>query len=207
MEGLWLGLGLGLAAGLSPGPLLTLVLTSTLQRGVGAGLRVASAPLVTDLPIVAVALFAAGQAPEHWFHGLSIFGGVFVLYLGWSTWREARDAELVPEATSSAAEARKDLWSGALVNVLSPHPWLFWLGLGGPQTVRLWRESGWWSAAAFLGLFYVALVGSKAILALVVAGGRHRLSDLWYRRILKICGLVLAALGIGLAVEGLRPLL
>jgi threonine/homoserine/homoserine lactone efflux protein len=36
MELMLVGLGLGLAAGVSPGPLLTLVVSSTLARGFGA---------------------------------------------------------------------------------------------------------------------------------------------------------------------------
>ena len=38
-----MGLGLGLAAGISPGPLLALLISSTLERGFGAGLRVIAA--------------------------------------------------------------------------------------------------------------------------------------------------------------------
>ena len=59
---------LGFGAGISPGPLLTLVLTSTLQRGFGAGLRVALAPLLTDAPIVILAVAVVGsiQAAVTW---------------------------------------------------------------------------------------------------------------------------------------------
>ncbi len=50
------GAFLGLSAGWSPGPLLTLVITETLRSGIGAGFRVAFAPLITDTPIILVAL-------------------------------------------------------------------------------------------------------------------------------------------------------
>jgi threonine/homoserine/homoserine lactone efflux protein len=43
----------GLSAGLSPGPLMTLVIAETLKRGIPAGIRIAVAPLITDLPIIA----------------------------------------------------------------------------------------------------------------------------------------------------------
>ncbi len=56
MELVLIGLGLGLAAGVSPGPLLTLVVSSTLARGFGAGLRVALAPVLTDAPIIVLAI-------------------------------------------------------------------------------------------------------------------------------------------------------
>ncbi len=44
-----------------------------------------------------------------------------------------------------------------------------------------WRR-GPWFAAAFLTGFYALLVGSKVVLAWVVARGRHRLGDVWRRR-------------------------
>ena len=58
------GLTLGFAAGISPGPLMTLVITRTLERGLGAGLRVAVAPLLTDLPIIAASLIFFAALPS-----------------------------------------------------------------------------------------------------------------------------------------------
>ncbi len=79
---LLLGLSLGLGAGLSPGPLLTLVITATLERGFGAGLRVALAPFITDLPIILATLLFLNSLPEVAVVGLTLAGGLFVLYLG-----------------------------------------------------------------------------------------------------------------------------
>lgn len=212
MEALIVGLSLGLAAGISPGPLLALVIGSTLQRGFGAGARVAASPLVTDLPIVIIAIGVAGTVPETVLHAMTLVGGAFVVWLGIGTVRDAGGrVELVAEGAAADPVARrrdllrKDLWSGALVNFLSPHPWLFWLGIGGPLTVGLWRrDEPWaaWGAAGFLFLFYVGLVGSKIVLAALVARGRHRLSTDGYRRLLAVCGWALVGLGLWLAVSG-----
>ncbi len=51
------GILLGLSAGVAPGPLLTLVVSETLSGGVGAGVRVALSPLLSDLPIILFAVF------------------------------------------------------------------------------------------------------------------------------------------------------
>jgi len=64
-----MGLGLGLAAGASPGPLLTLVVSSTLARGFGAGLRVALAPVLTDAPIGTQLQREAAAADLRWLLG------------------------------------------------------------------------------------------------------------------------------------------
>jgi threonine/homoserine/homoserine lactone efflux protein len=56
---------LGLAAGFSPGPLTVLVIGETLRHGLRSSLQVATAPILTDIPIIllivyAVMLFQAG---------------------------------------------------------------------------------------------------------------------------------------------------
>ena len=52
IEFLALGAFLGLASGISPGPLLTITISETLQHGKWEGIKVAISPLITDLPIV-----------------------------------------------------------------------------------------------------------------------------------------------------------
>lgn len=216
MEALWIGLSLGLVAGFSPGPLLTLVIASTLQRGTTAGLRVAAAPLVTDLPIVLLSIWLAGAVPERLLHGLALVGGAFVIYLGTEIWRDAAATSLsdiragergVVQADSEPTDSQpgaKELWQASLVNLLSPHPWLFWIGIGGPQTVGLWRQSGAGAAVGFLFLFYFGLVGSKMLIAIAMGQGRSVLGDAAYRRILQTCAVVMWLLGAWLMVDGLR---
>ena len=194
---LLLGLSLGLGAGLSPGPLLTLVITATLERGFGAGLRVALAPFVTDLPIILVTLLFLNSLPDVAVVGLTLAGGLFVLYLGVETVRAAPNATL---ATDSSLGSQQDLWKGALVNMLSPHPWLFWLTVGGPLVLQLGQRS-LVSAGLFLAGFYGLLVGSKIFVAWAIASGRRYLSERWYRRLLALAGLALIALGLLLAYQ------
>ncbi len=196
MDAVWatlvLGITLGFGAGISPGPLLTLVITTTLERGFGAGLRVALAPMLTDVPIVALVLLTLNMLPSWALMGLSVAGGLFVIYLGVETWRSA------PAATLSAqtdAPGRQDLWRGALVNLLSPHPWLFWIGVGGPLLLAAWGHSLWHGLAFLLG-FYGLLIGSKIVLAWAVGRGRTRLGTRWFRRLLYGGGALLIGMGV-----------
>ena len=89
MSELLLGISLGFAAGISPGPLSALVVTTALQRGVWAGVRVAIAPLLTDLPVVALSVLAVGAFPAGGLSYLAAAGGVFVIFLGLDTYRKA----------------------------------------------------------------------------------------------------------------------
>ena len=108
------GLLLGLSAGLAPGPLLALVITQTMRGGARAGVIVAVAPLLTDVPIVGICLVLvgviAGTGSAAALGAISLVGGLFVAWLAFDTWRaEAPEATAVaaeaPEATAVAAEA------------------------------------------------------------------------------------------------------
>lgn len=189
MSELLLGISLGFAAGISPGPLSALVVTTALQRGVAAGVRVAIAPLLTDLPVVALSVLAVGVFPTRLLPYLAAAGGVFVIFLGIDTYRKAPRASFDERGPDP-----RDLRRGFVTNILSPHPWLFWLGVGGPLLVSAW-DRGTVPAVAFLLGFYGLLVGSKLFLAWGVAHGRGVLSLPWYRRVLAGSGWLLVLLG------------
>ncbi len=198
IEALLTGWGLGLAAGISPGPLLTLVITATLERGLGAGWRVASAPLWSDAPVILVSLWLVSSLPSKFLAGLGLLGGGLVVFLGLEAlWRARRPLILAPPSGGG----RRDILTGVLVNLLSPAPWLFWLTVGGPLSVALWRQSAG-HGLAFGVSFYAALVGTKGGLAVLVASGRHRLEGRGYRIVLALCGLLMVGLGIALAIQG-----
>ncbi|MCU0588180.1 MAG: LysE family transporter [Syntrophobacteraceae bacterium] len=195
------GILLGLSAGFSPGPLLALVISQTIRHGLREGVKVAMAPLVTDLPIILVSFLVlrrlAGSEPL--LGVISLAGGVFVLRLAVDSLRAGVVSTQLP------ALSPRSLGRGALVNLLSPHPYLFWLTVGAPLMVKAWDESPPASAAFLVG-FYLCLIGSKVLLAILSgkygsrAGGRLRQ---WIPRFLGALLLIFAAL---LFSEGLHLL-
>jgi threonine/homoserine/homoserine lactone efflux protein len=192
MNGLLLGISLGFGAGIAPGPLLALVMTTTLQRGLLAGVRVALSPLLTDAPIILLCVLVLRSLPPGFHDLISFIGGFFVIYLGIDGLREARHATL--EIDAAADSGARDLLRGALVNALSPHPWLFWLGVGAPQLVDAWKQSPT-NAFAFLLGFFVLLIGCKIGIASGLAFGRRWLTLPLYRGLLTIGGLALLVAG------------
>lgn len=199
MELMLVGLGLGLAAGVSPGPLLTLVVSSTLARGFGAGLRVALAPVLTDAPIILLAILVLRDLPSAWLAWIGALGGCVVIYLGVGTLRSPlHDRESDQEASGSSL----DLWRGAVVNLLNPHPWIFWTTVQGPMLIRGWRRDPV-TAVVFVIVFYMAIVGSKIAIAWLVARGRHALTDRWYRGLLMGCGTLLIGMGLWLVFQAI----
>ena len=195
------GLVMGVTAGLAPGPLLTLVVSETLQHGISAGVKIALAPIISDAPIVIAILLVMGQVSNfNDFVGvLSLLGGFYVLYI-------AYDSARFKESTNHNAGARtKSITKGVLANVLSPHPYLFWLAVGAPTIIKSASVSSI-APALFIAGFYLPLVGSKVLLAFLVGKYRDVLNGKWYKNIMRFLSLLLVVFAAFLFIDGLKLL-
>jgi len=83
------GITLGLSAGLSPGPLNTLIISHSLRYGTRAGLKVAMAPFITDVPIVLLSVFVMAQLRDSKsaFGLISMVGAAVLFYLAYESFR------------------------------------------------------------------------------------------------------------------------
>jgi threonine/homoserine/homoserine lactone efflux protein len=211
ISALLLGISYGFVLGVSPGPLLGLVLTQSLQHGWRAGSLVALAPLLTDLPIIVVSVLVIKRLPPQALDWLAVMGGVFVLYLAIETVRGAlrlKDSAAASDADATSGTATwRVLGRAVMTNALSPHPYLFWAVAGAQLIVRSSDAAGLAGAAAFLVGFYGLLVGMKLLLAQIAGHSRGRLGGRAYRGVLISSGLLLGALGALLLGEGAQALL
>ncbi len=190
---------LGLSAGFAPGPLLTLVVSETLRHGTRSGLKVALVPLITDLPIIILTLFILRQLSGFnlVMAAISGLGGLVVLFLGIKALRTGTTPEINPAPPKIGA-----LFKGIAVNFLSPHPYLFWLSVGGPLMIKA-GEHSLAAAAGFILSFYAMLVGAKLGMAVLIGKSRSFLSGPLYVLIVKGLGLLLILLALALFREGL----
>ena len=195
---LTMGAVFGLTAGISPGPLLTLVISETLRHNKTEGVKIAVAPLITDIPIVLLTIFILSKmASSDFVLGIiSILGGFFIAYLGYDSIK-SRGIEIDIQNLKP-----KSIRKGIIVNILSPHPYIFWLMVGAPITVKAYQANPF-AAFAFIIAFYLLLVGSKISIALVVDRSRAFLKNKVFIWTLRILGLVLMILAILLIKEGL----
>lgn len=198
---LGMGIVLGLSAGFAPGPLLTLVVAETLQHGLKSGLKVAFAPLLTDLPIVLLVLLILQQLAdfEPLLGIIALVGSVFLVLLAWQNFSVTRlQVPVVPPVA-------KSLRKGVLTNFLSPHPYLFWLSVGGP-TISGALNVHWLAALSFVGGFYFCLVGAKVLLAVLTGRARGLIEGRWYRLVMRLLGGLLLVMAGLLAYDGLQLL-
>ena len=188
----------GLSGGLSPGPLLTLVVSETLARGRNAGLAVSLSPLITDGPIIAAAVFLLGRIEnsESALGAISLAGGALLVSYGLAGLRGAAVEFEEEEQEKSNRKVRASLAKGVSLNFLNPNPYLFWLTIGTPLLLEA-HTTGWTASIGFLLVFYTYLVGSKCVLAVLVAHSRSVLRGrayIWANRILAVALLAFAAI-------------
>ena len=197
------GVGFGFAAGTSPGPLQTFIISVTLSRGWRRGIIITFAPLVTDAPIIFLMTVILNKLPNDVIRGIQIVGGVFVLWLAWSTWQSLRAGVLIGhDSKDNDIEKSHILLRAAAINVLSPGPYIFWSSVTGPVLIEGFRQSIW-HGAAFLASFYgVFLV---IMWTMVLAFDRlRRLDERLTRGVLIVSIMILALLGFGLLIQGLE---
>jgi threonine/homoserine/homoserine lactone efflux protein len=196
-----IGTILGLSAGFAPGPLLTLVISETLQHDIKSGVKVALAPIITDLPIIMLTLLILAKLTN--FHDIlgiiSLIGGFVILFMGCESIR-TKGIELNLQETES-----KSLTKGILANALNPHPYLFWFSVGAPIMTKAMRQ-GIIEPLAFISCFYVFLVGSKILTALLVGRSKSFLGGNVYIYTMRFLGLVLCILAVALFRDGLKLL-
>ena len=198
---LTIGTVLGLSAGFAPGPLLTLVISETLQHDIKSGIKVALAPIITDLPIILLTLVILSKLSN--FHNIigiiSLIGGCFILFMGYESictkGVELNLQEIKP----------KSLTKGILANTLNPHPYLFWFSVGAPTMTKAMSQNIR-APLAFIISFYVFLVGSKIVLAILIGKSKSFFIDNVYIYTMRFLGLILCALSIVLFHDGFKLL-
>lgn len=193
------GTVLGLSAGLAPGPLLALVVVETLEHDWRAGVKVACAPLLTDLPIILVVLFVLAQLSQVNI-GLGVISTAGAVLLLFMAYKSLRSSQISLDRENRPA---RSLSKGVLVNFLSPHPYLFWLTVGGPLVMKGWVQSPF-SALVFIGTFYLFLIGTKISLALLAERSKVLLEGRLYLFVMRFLGLLLGLLALTLFRDALR---
>ena len=178
---------LGLSAGFSPGPLFALVLSQTLQHGIKEGCKVALAPLITDLPLIIISVYLLKQLVDFTplLGCISLLGALYLLQMAYGTFRCGLSGR------SFEGTAPQSLGRGMLVNVLSPHPYLFWISVGAPTILKGASGGNPLPALAFVVAFLGSLVGAKMVLAVLVGNSRRFLAGRLYHSIMRCLGLLL----------------
>lgn len=197
----------GFSGALMPGPLLTVVISGSAQRGFWQGeTLVLGHALAEALIVVALAAGLSRLLKRSWVAGLiGLLGGAFLLWMGSDIVRSAWQGIVSLEQTTGA-DTRVylgPLITGIVVSISNPY-WIAWWATVGASYVTMSLERG----SLGLGSFYFGHILSDvswySLVAFLVIKGRALLSQSVYRLILLVCGLFLVALSIYFIYSGIN---
>jgi len=185
------GISYGFAATVQPGPFQTFIISQTLKNGWRHTLPAALSPLISDGPIIALMLLILKQVPDSLRQVLYIAGGLFILYLAWSTFITWHSFDV--DAQITVQPNQMSLFKAVLMNVLSPGPYMFWGLVTGPILLRGWSESPARGIGFLAGFYGVLVTGLAGIILLF--GTARQLGPRVNRTMLGISALALAGFG------------
>jgi len=193
------GISLGFVAGISPGPLLILVINETIKYNRKEGIKMSLVPLLSDLPIVLLSLLVILKLSDSGIllGVISFMGAGFLIYLAIENMRVK-----LPEINLSNIKTRT-FKKGVVANLLSPHPYLFWMLVGAPITIKAYNES-FLASVLFIAGFYVFIVGTKIMVAYLSDKSKKILSSKSYIVIVKVLGFILLLFSIILIKDGFK---
>lgn len=192
---------------LVPGPSVLFIVGRAFALGRGAAMRTVLGNLAGVLVLVLAVSIGIGALLERMSAALlvlKIVGGLYLIWLGWTAFRERGDldvqADLTPDAGGSAlVEMRQGFWVG----LTNPKALIFFAAIL-PQFVTAGSANPSLQMLA-LGLVFCAMATSMDLLWAIAAGSARQ----WFvssparlRRIRGTGGAVIMGLGVGVLATG-----
>ena len=143
------------------------------------------------LAIIALALLLLNQMPTSLERGLYIAGGLFILYLAWNSFQQWRKFD---EIQTEPPQGKQSLLHAALMNLVSPGPYIFWSLVTGPILLKGWGEAPS-NGVGFLVGFYGMMILLNAVI-IVIFGLASQMGGRIQRGMLFAASLALFAFGI-----------
>ncbi len=186
------GMGFGFAAVVQPGPMQAFFLSRIAQVGWRRTLPACFAPIISDGPIALLVLTVLRHVPAGLARGIQITGGVVLLALAYSIFRNSRAGTVA--ADDADAGAPRSLGQAVAVNIANPGPYLGWSLVLGPEVMRLWPDHPAAALAVIAGFYAVLTVGNA--LTIVAMGSLQSLGMQTMHRLVPISAAILAGLGV-----------
>jgi len=165
-----IGATFAFAAAVQPGPFQTYLVAETLGRGWRRTLPAAFAPLISDAPIILVALAVLTRIPGGMIRFLHLAGAAFLFYLSYGAYANWRDFD--PAGTTEPTSGHRTLGKAALVNFLNPNPWLGWSLVMGPIFLEGYAEAPSHGFALLVGFYGTMVLSLAGIITLFAFAGR-----------------------------------
>jgi len=199
------GILIGLAISAPIGPVGVLVLRRAMVHGFGAGIVTGLGAAIADGALtsaIAFGLTSVAEFFDHWVGEFKLFGGFFLLCIGWWVWHTSPPHELKPLAASRASVPT--LLTAVALTLSNPMTILGITGVFAGLGVVSAIDTRFHAAILVAGVF-IGSLGWWFILCGIGRMLRENTSGTWMRRINQGCGILLALIGaVQLALLGLK---
>jgi chemosensory pili system protein ChpE len=193
---------LGIAFCAPPGIVTIEAVRRGMARGFWATLQVELGSLIGDATWAIIALvglaFLVQNGPARVI--LGSLGTLFLFYLAWSAFREAKKGG-IPETKPSNRQG--DFSTGAFLSLGNPFTVAFWLGVGSSTITTSVPDPEWIHFVVFFLAFMLGALIWCFILAGLVVWGRRFVTPVFFRWVNVVCGLLLGYFGIELFLKNL----
>jgi threonine/homoserine/homoserine lactone efflux protein len=197
---------IALSGALMPGPLLTATISESSQRGFITGPLMIAGHAILELGLVIALLL--GLAPflqqTAVFIVTALAGSAILFWMAFGMFRSLPSLHLSWEADQK--RRNHPVASGILMSVVNPYWIIWWATIGLGYILYSW-QFGLLGVAFFFAGHILADLGWYSLVAAMVAGGRHFLTDRLYRGLIAGCAVFLVVFAGYFAYAGLTKLM
>jgi len=197
------GASYAFAAAVQPGQFQAYLISRSIANGWRRTLPAVFAPVLSDVPIVALVLIVLTQVPPLLVHLLRLAGGAFLLYLAAGAIRACR--RYGQDSSTPPVPAYRTVLEAAAVNLLNPNPYLGWALIMGPMLLQAWRETPA-AGVALVVAFYLTMAAASGVIVMLFAMARS-LGPRVVRALVGVSAAALAAFGAYQTWAGVHALL
>ncbi|MDH7577776.1 MAG: LysE family transporter [Bacillota bacterium] len=203
---------------LMPGPMLTVTIKESIQRGGRAGFLIVGGHGFAEILLLGLFFLGLNRLLQTgWISAVvGIGGGMVLLFMGFDVLRGALAAKINLDLENQGAFRHEDqkyagsdlrpFIEGIIVSVANPTWILWWFSIGVLYVTQASRY-GWLGLSAFYSGHILADLSWFVFVAYMIATGRKFLSPGIYRGILASCGAFLALLAVFFIYQGVRATL
>jgi threonine/homoserine/homoserine lactone efflux protein len=195
-----LGLVIGLTGALAPGPTLVATINASISGDWKIGPKVTLGHMIAESVIFVLIVLGLATLALPYTTAIALIGGIALIVFGALTITGSRGASLNGPVTGTASNP---YIAGLVTSVANPYFWIWWLTIGSAMVIA-GLAGGIVLAGVFLIGHWCADLGWFTLVSAGVSQGRTILSDIYYRRVMGVCGVFLIMFGVYLYIVKLE---
>jgi len=163
------GISYSFACVVQPGPFQAFLFSQSLTNGWRKTIPLVFAPLMSDLPVIILVLLVLTNVPHDVLQILQCFGGVFLLYLAFNSYKTWRSSN---QNVKEDISPLQNVFKAVMINFLNPNPYLGWSLVMGPLLIKGWSENPA-NGIVLLTSFYSSMIIYSIGMVVLFAAARN----------------------------------